>query len=435
METSPFYDVAVVGGGAIGLSAAHEVAKGGSTVVVIEKNQFFNQAGSSGDLARMFRTMYTEGFMADLANESIRLWDELEAEAGEKLRLMSGLLNFGDPNYGAGGPEGTLMGPKPNLDRLNMRYSELSRDEIEAKYAFRRLPADYIGLYAPDNGIINVPRLLRSLYRLAEERGAKLHQHTSVQKMVPAEDGWLIQAIRNGSPVQYRAKKVIIACGAYTNHILRESFNVQLDLDIWEMVSCYFDIDASDEAPSFPSMWFQFQDDINGQSKLFYGFPPLPWGPPNLVRVAVDTATRRIRDPEERSTDILSPEDIANVQSFVREHMVGVDSTVPALTGICLQTNTFDNMFVLDHIPEQYLNGGAPKSVALFTAGWAMKFVPLLGQALKELVIEGDSERFALEQFSITRKDPVSGKSLLVECSKKVPPSSWYQKLFSWKAS
>lgn len=46
--------------------------------------------------------------MADLAFKAIELWDDLEQDAGENsIRLMTGLLNFGDPNYGAGGPEGT----------------------------------------------------------------------------------------------------------------------------------------------------------------------------------------------------------------------------------------------------------------------------------------------------------------------------------------
>lgn len=51
------FDVVVIGGGPIGLSAAHQVAKEGAKVVVLEQNNFFNQAGSSNDLARMFRTM------------------------------------------------------------------------------------------------------------------------------------------------------------------------------------------------------------------------------------------------------------------------------------------------------------------------------------------------------------------------------------------
>jgi len=55
--TTEVFDVVVVGGGPVGLSAAYEVAKMGAKVIVLEQNNFFNQAGSSNDLARMFRTM------------------------------------------------------------------------------------------------------------------------------------------------------------------------------------------------------------------------------------------------------------------------------------------------------------------------------------------------------------------------------------------
>jgi sarcosine oxidase/L-pipecolate oxidase len=71
-------------------------------------------------------------------------------------------------------------------------------------------------------------------------------------------------------------------------------------------------------------------------------------------------------------------------------------------------------MFVLDFLPEKYLNGGAEKSVAIFTAGWAMKFVPTLGKALSEMVLKGDSKDYKLDKFSITRPAP-AGKEIIQE--------------------
>jgi len=45
--------------------------------------------------------------MAKLAKEAMGLWDALEKDAGTSLRWMSGLLNFGDKDFGGDTPEGT----------------------------------------------------------------------------------------------------------------------------------------------------------------------------------------------------------------------------------------------------------------------------------------------------------------------------------------
>lgn len=71
-------------------------------------------------------------------------------------------------------------------------------------------------------------------------------------------------------------------------------------------------------------------------------------------------------------------------------------------------------MFVLDYIPQEYLHGGPKDSVMLFTAGWAMKFVPLLGKALAEKALCGGSE-YARTEFSITRRNNSTGKGIIVK--------------------
>lgn len=416
MAKSELYAVVVVGGGPVGLAAAYEVAKTGRKVIVLEQNNFFNQAGSSGDLARMFRTMYTEEFMAELAIEAMKHWDALEKDAGVSLRWMSGLLNFGDKDMGEGTPEGTLMGPKKNLDHFHMTYKELSAKQIEEQYPFKNLESNWEGLFAPDNGVINVQLLLRTLYNLAKDYGAQAKQHTSVKEIrISDEDSsiWEVHAMAHDVEVTYLTKKVIITGGAYVNHVLKPSFGISLDLDIWEMVATYFNSNAGPNGTIFPSMWFQFAPSVDGRSRLFYGFPALPWGPPNVVRISVDAATRKIDDPSKRQASVLDPQDIKDTQDFVRDHVVGVDPTVPASTVSCLQTNVFDNMFVLDFLPEKYLRGGPQKSIAIFTAGWAMKFVPTLGKALSQMVLTGKSE-YAKDEFHITRTDP-KGKGIIIE--------------------
>ncbi|MEG5048412.1 FAD-dependent oxidoreductase [Microcoleus sp. B4-C1] len=403
------YDVIVIGGGPMGLCSAYNCAKAGKRVLLLERFNLFNQSGSSNDLVRMFRTMYTEDYMADLAYQTINLWKELESDAAEQLILMTGLLNFGDPDYQMG-PEGNLTDPIKNLKRLGMPYRELTAQKIMEEYPFRNLPSNFIGLFAPDNGCINVPLVLRSLYRLALVYGAKIVSHTSVKELAVQEESVTVVATLNSNLEieKFHAKKCIITAGAYTNDIL-ESVGLSIELKIWEMVYEYYATNPSPNGTLFPSMWFQFKEDTGKdppKSNLFYGFPSVPWAPPNLCRIAVDNAVNIIANPKDRRI-VPSENDLTITAEFVKHHCIGVDDR-PNYCGTCLQTNTVDNNFVLDYLPEQV--GTGHKNVAIFTAGWGFKFVPLIGRILKELVIDGHTE-YDISHFKITRKGIIGAPS------------------------
>jgi len=218
----------------------------------------------------------------------------------------------------------------------------------------------------------------------------------------------------------FGASKIAITAGAYTNHILRPSFNFGFNIDIWEMVYAYYSIDRN---VSFPRMWFQFMEDTKTDPKgptpphsaisnLFYGFPSVPWGPPNLARIAVDAATNVIKDPDERKFSYISSADLENTRQFVKKHVLGGGlNPLPIFAGACLQTNVYDNMFVLDYIPETLIPNAGPEranTIAVFTAGWAMKFVPLIGKVMKELLVDGKTE-YDISHFKMTRTGPNEG--------------------------
>lgn len=144
------------------------------------------------------------------------------------------------------GPEGTLLGPIPNLEKYHLKYTELSRDEIQENFPFQNLPDKWIGIDMPDNGCINVPLLLRTLYRLCEAWNVRLSQYSTVTQIIPSITGlgdWVVKGTQKNpsgvteSEFTYFTDKIIITPGAYVNHVLRPSFGFSLDINIWEMVS------------------------------------------------------------------------------------------------------------------------------------------------------------------------------------------------------
>lgn len=130
---------------------------------------------------------------------------------------------------------------------------------MENEYPFKNFPESWEGIYAPDNGVINVPLLVRTLARLAKDYGAHTQQYTEVRKIMPVkendEDIWKVETRVNGDEsVSFKGRKIIITAGAYTNHVVKPSFSSKLKLNIWEMVASYFTVNAGLNGTHFPSI-------------------------------------------------------------------------------------------------------------------------------------------------------------------------------------
>jgi len=302
------------------------------------------------------------------------------------------------------------------------------------------LPETFQGVFADENGCINVPLLLRTLYRLSAALGVKLVQNVQVTKVNTTAAGVTVTVkdVNNVTTV-YKAAKVAITNGAYVNQVLQPSFNFSLDINIWVMESAYYSLNAGPDETVF-TMWFQFLDndplDDKSASNFIYGFPALPWGPPNLCRIAVDNAVTVLTDPDDPRRGVVpNSTDVSRTIKFIKEHLPQVIPQ-PCLQNTCLQTNLPDNMYALGYIPEVYAPNGANKNVVVFTAGWAMKAVPLIGRIIKELLV-GDLNVYnpklaeiVKEHFSLELEGRIKGvtasqnKVCLVETKKQQCGSS-----------
>src|SRR2546423_15222334 len=98
-------DVAVVGGGVMGLAAARALARGGRSVVVCEQFELGHERGSSHGKSRIFRLSYADPAYVGMALAALPLWRELESEAGDELLRTTGPLDVGgDPTHSEESP-------------------------------------------------------------------------------------------------------------------------------------------------------------------------------------------------------------------------------------------------------------------------------------------------------------------------------------------
>ena len=72
------YDVAIIGGGAMGSAAAYHLARDGRKVLLLEQFAFAHTRGSSHGESRIFRFAYPEIEYARFAMQCRPLWHALE---------------------------------------------------------------------------------------------------------------------------------------------------------------------------------------------------------------------------------------------------------------------------------------------------------------------------------------------------------------------
>src|SRR5215211_1647877 len=166
MTRSP--DVAVVGGGIVGLAAADALARRGADVAVLER--FAPGSGQSAGVARGFRHLHATAEQIAEAIRARALWDAWSARAGEPLV----------------GEEGALrLGGDAAADAARLRAAGVAAEVLE--HAGERHPALHPDagplLWDPRGGAI---RAARTVAWLAGELGARVRR-TEVLGLRPGQ--------------------------------------------------------------------------------------------------------------------------------------------------------------------------------------------------------------------------------------------------------
>ncbi len=362
-------DIAIIGGGMAGLSAAAALSEMGlKNIAVFESERIAHSEGSSFGESRMYREMYSDPTLCKLAKESNRLWSEQESRSKYPLRKEHGLLFYGE-SWDEETIEGSIPGARKVMDDQHIPYEFLTSEKITERFPIK--PKDhFVGLFEPSAGAILSDRAINNWIQIIRNSGNYIYEGCRIQKIDETNNH--LEIIGNES-VSF--DQLIVASGMWTNQLL-QPIGLKLDIKIWPMLWAHYLV-HEEFLNSYPQ-WFCFQKSRNDDGGLYYGFPVLSrnknniprikvgidWAPPNLIGVDDNAMKEPIIEPL-----------IMMLDNFILNNLHGVISRDE--TFVSPYTMTKDVNFILDK----------PKSnITIFSggSGQSFKFAPLIGKCLAE---------------------------------------------------
>jgi len=217
---APSCDVAIVGAGYTGLSAAITLARAGRRVQVFDKLRAGEGASSrnggiaSGNLrpslAQMIRRFGRERAIAMQAEAKAAREDLVQFITQEGIdcdfKLTGRFTGASSPDqYDKLRREAEVLAGTLGIEAFALDRSH-QRDALGTDYYWG-------GIVRMDIGGLHPAKLLAGMLRVARDAGAAIHGETAVTRIVPASGGFEVETARG----KVRARDVIVATNGYTD--------------------------------------------------------------------------------------------------------------------------------------------------------------------------------------------------------------------------
>jgi sarcosine oxidase, subunit beta len=219
METVERVDVAIVGGGVIGLSVARELRRAGvERVVVLERHGGVGQESSSRANGG-FRAQFTTKANVEFSLWSIGELERLEAATGRLSMHQTGYLLFTGTEAGERGLRAAF-----DLQRsLGVDTRWLTADEVLARAPFLRPDGLRAGTFHARDGFLDPYGVVQAIHDEAQRLGADVRTGIDVRTIRAQADGF--DMVHEGGTIE--ARFVVNAAGSDASAV-----GAMLDVDV-----------------------------------------------------------------------------------------------------------------------------------------------------------------------------------------------------------
>ncbi len=359
----------IVGAGAMGISAAYQLARRGEPSLLLEQFAIGHDRGSSHGEARITRHSYSDLAYASLMPQAFREWRELEALGGQGLYLRTGGVSLGPPG------EPYVGKVVKSLEAIDCPHRLMTGREWNAASPGFGVPDDYEAVFEPDAGILLAARALAMQVHLATQPGpapTEIWPDCQVLGLDVESDRPTVVTRSH----RITADRLILAAGPWIGRLIPELASRHR---IERQQILYLDPPGTESyrPGHFPVFIFKGSDDR-----------PAYYGMPDISGLGVKVARHGGDEMDPDSDDRSIPEAyVKEIRDFLATCLPGLVDAPLVRSEICRYTVAANEDFLVDFLP-----GREDVIVASPCSGHGFKFSPLIGRVLAELAISGQSE-------------------------------------------
>ena len=363
------YDVVVVGLGGMGSAAAAHLAARGQRVLGLERFGPAHALGSSHGGSRIIRQSYFEGAgYVPLLKRAYELWDQLEADSGADLMTLTGGIYLGLPS------SRTVAGSLAAAREWDLPHAVLDAAEVRRRFPTLTPADDEVGVYEDVAGFVRPEATVSAHLSLAAQRGAELRFEEPVLSWSASSSGVVVTTAVG----TYSADRLVLCPGSWAPELLAD---LGVPMVVERQVMYWFQPTGGVEpyAPDRQPIWIH--EAVDGMS--LYGFPAVD-GPDGGAKTAI--FRHGVPCTPETIDRTVHPDEVAHIAGRLASLMPTLPGTF-LRAAACMYTTTPDENFVIAMHP-----ASDRVAVACGFSGHGFKFVPVVGEILADLAIEGTTK-------------------------------------------